>query len=80
MDKNEIKTHIIQNFLNCGYKYASVNIKKTIIADIIKQSWFPIEYGERTNTLCFYLCDGLTILIDCVWKESGDKFILSDFK
>ena len=51
-----------------------------IIAAITKRSWFPVEYGERTDTLCFYLCDGLTILIDCVWKESGDKFILSDFK
>ena len=73
MDKNEIKNNIIQNFLNPGYKYASVHIKKTIIANIIKQSWFPVEYGECTDTLYFFLGNDVVIPVDIVWQKSNNE-------
>ena len=77
---NEIKQNIINNFLNPFYKFTTVNLKKTVIGDIMKRSWFPVDYGERTNTLYFYLGNDTTISVDVIWNEQDNKYILNGFK
>ena len=49
-----LQNHIINNFLIPYYKYSSVSLVNTVVADIKHRSWFPCEYDYATNNLIIF--------------------------
>ncbi len=84
MDK--IKQNIIDRFLIPYYKYTSVHLISTVIADVQKRSWFPCSYDVFTNVLTMNVNDDIVLNIKFIWEHSNnetrktDMFILKDFE
>lgn len=70
---SDIKKNIINNFLVPYYKFTSIHMIQTAIADIIKRSWFPCEYNYMNNILTIYVCDEMPITIKFNWIRRNDK-------
>lgn len=70
MNTNEIKKNIIENFLNPYYRYSSVHMPTTVVADIIKRSWFPCTFNKTSNVLTFTIGNNLEINIAINWHQS----------
>lgn len=83
---NTIKQNIIENFLTPYYKYSTVHLINTVIADIQKRSWFPCNYDMSTSILTMNIDDNIVINIKFIWGRSNnenrklDMFILKNFE
>lgn len=83
---NTIKQNIIENFLTPYYKYSTVHLINTVIADIQKRSWFPCSYDMSTSILTMNINDNIKIDIKFYWELSNNKnrkldmFILKNFE
>lgn len=75
---NEIKNHIIENFLTPFYKDTCVKLKSTVIGDIQKRSWFPIICED--DNIIFNLGDDINITIKITYvKTQGGDWRISNF-
>lgn len=79
----EIKQNIIDNFLNKGYRFSCVNIKKIVIGRIQEQSWFLTKYNTDMDILSFIIGNDI-IDIKCIWEtredKNGPKYYLQRFE
>ena len=83
MKNNLIRENIITNFLNPCYKNTVFTSKEYIINHIKKNSWFPIQYFNETDTLIFHLDDELDAVIKVIWEESklnSNNWVIKEFK
>jgi len=79
-----VKNNIITNFLIPYYKFTIIRIKKCIIADIIRRSWFPCEFDTYNDTITFKLSDDINITVKLIFEEKPSNesvfYLLTDFK
>lgn len=79
---SNIKKNIINKFLNPRYQFSSVYIKNMVINNIINNSWFPVTYEDKSDTLFIDLGNNINISIHCVWIKSDDtvRWVLRKFE
>ena len=81
---NKIKNHIINNFLIPYYKYSSVSLVNTVVADIKHRSWFPCEYDYATNNLIINIDTDINVYIKFIWdsyvSNNSNTMVLKNFE
>ena len=86
MDVNisNVKNHIINNFLVPYYKFSSVSLINTVVADIKNRSWFPCEYDYASNSLIINIDENINVKINFIWSyyQSANScmWILKNFE